>query len=60
MIRGTSGGQPGYKRLFKWPWTPLDLVIGAGIYFITPLPLMEAAGTLLLPVVGLFIALSFA
>lgn len=54
-----SGNGAGLKR-FLDRWIILHIAIGLGLAFLVPIPLKEAAVTLLLPVAGIFIGLSFA
>ena len=54
-----SGGKPGYKRLIN-RWFPLHLLIGIIISWLVEMNLKEAANTVLLPLVGILIGLSFA
>ena len=54
-----SGNGAGLKR-FLDRWLILHVAVGLGIASVVPIPLKEAAVTLLLPVAGIFIGLSFA
>jgi hypothetical protein len=54
-----SGNGAGLKR-FLDRWILLHITVGLALAFLTPIPLKEAAVTLLLPVAGIFIGLSFA
>jgi len=58
LLRGT-GGKPGYRRLLNFKYLG-DLTIGALVFLLVPMPLQEAGGTVLLPLAGLLIGLSFA
>lgn len=58
FIRGT-GERPGILR-FRDRWLLLHALVGVFIAVALPITLKEAATTLLLPVAGIFIGLSFA
>ena len=54
-----SGNGAGLKR-FLDRWMLLHIAVGLALAFLIPIPLKDAAVTLLLPVAGIFIGLSFA
>lgn len=54
-----SGNLSGIKRFLDW-WLVLHIIIGCTFSFLLPISLQDAAVTLLLPVAGIFIGLSFA
>lgn len=54
-----SGNGAGLKR-FLDRWVLLHIAVGLALAFLVPIPLQDAAVTLLLPVAGIFIGLSFA
>lgn len=56
--RGT-GGKPGYRRLIN-RWLLIHAIIGASLATLIAAPLDQAANTVLLPIAGLLIGLSFA
>ncbi len=58
LIKGTGNG-PGVNRFVDW-WILFHIAIGAGMSYILPVTLQEAATSLLLPVAGILIGLSFA
>ncbi|MFN0149674.1 MAG: hypothetical protein ACKVU1_03055 [bacterium] len=58
FFRGTSG-EPGYRK-FVNRWLLFHAVVGAALFFLVPISLKDAANTVLLPLTGVFIGLSFA
>lgn len=58
FFRG-SGDAPGITRFADW-WLIIHVLVGIGLAWLVPIPLQEAATSLLLPVAGIFIGLSFA
>lgn len=52
-------GKPGLLRLFD-RWLVLHVGVGFGLAWLVEVPLHEAARTLILPLAGIFIGLSFA
>ncbi len=58
LIKGTGNG-PGIRRFIDW-WILFHIAIGVTMAYILPVTLKEAATTLLLPVAGILIGLSFA
>jgi amino acid permease len=54
-----SGAKPGYRRLVN-RWILLHLCAGGIVAFLTQIDLQTAANTVLLPLVGILIGLSFA
>lgn len=58
MTRGT-GGTSGSRR-FVDRWLVVHLTVGVAIAHLVPIPLQEAATTLLIPVAGVFVGLAFA
>lgn len=58
LIRGTGSG-PGLRR-FLDRWLIIHLVVGVAMTFLLPIPIRDAATSLLLPLAGIFIGLSFA
>lgn len=54
-----SGGKPGYRRLLN-RWILLHLSIGFLIAFLIRIDLATSANTVLLPLAGIFVGLSFA
>lgn len=54
-----SGAQPGYRRLLN-RWIILHLFSGVIVALVVPIDLQTAANTVLLPLVGILIGLSFA
>lgn len=58
FFRG-SGAGPGIVRFID-RWLLAHIAIGTALSLIVPMPLEEAATSLLLPVAGIFIGLSFA
>lgn len=58
FFRG-SGDRPGIARFLDL-WLLVHGVVGGGLAFIVPISLEDAATSLLLPVAGVFIGLSFA
>jgi hypothetical protein len=58
LVRG-GGGKPGYRRFIDW-WLPLHLSIGIGLAVLVPKSLEEAATSILFPMAGVLIGLTFA
>ena len=58
LIKGTGNG-PGLSRYFD-RWILLHILVGVVIALILPITLKEASTSLLLPVAGILIGLSFA
>jgi len=58
FFRG-SGGRPGFLRLLNW-WLIGHICIGTILSFAVKAELQNAANTVLLPLAGIFIGLSFA
>jgi len=58
MAKG-SGSKPGYRRLVN-KWLVFHLAVGAVFALIVPVTLATAASTVLLPLAGILIGLSFA
>jgi hypothetical protein len=58
LISGTGNGT-GIKRFVDW-WLLLHILAAGILSYFLPISLKEAATTLLLPVAGIFIGLSFA
>jgi hypothetical protein len=56
---GGSGGTPGYRRLLNL-WLLLHGAIGAALAWVVWVDLATAANTVLLPLVGVLVGLSFA
>ena len=54
-----SGAKPGYRRLVN-TWIMIHLIVGVIVSFVVPVNLENAANTVLLPLVGILIGLSFA
>ena len=54
-----SGAGPGLRRFLDW-WLILHAVVGAGLALALPISLETAGTSLLLPIAGIFIGLSFA
>lgn len=54
-----SGGKRGFKRIIN-KWIYLHIVVGTILSFVVPVTLNMAANTVLLPLIGIFIGLSFA
>jgi hypothetical protein len=58
LFRARSGG-PGWKRVTDW-WLAVHFVVGLAISHFVTVPLNEAAKAVLLPMVGVFVGMSFA
>lgn len=54
-----SGGKPGVRRLLD-RWTVFHLGVGLGLSFAVKMDLATCAGTVLLPLAGILVGLSFA
>jgi|SRR5687767_3465296 len=54
-----SGGRPGYRRLVNL-WTLFHLTVGLLFAVVVPVTLVTAANTVLLPLAGVLVGLSFA
>ena len=54
-----SGGEPGYRRIIN-KWILFHLLIGIIISLLVQISLQACANTVLLPLAGIFIGLSFA
>ena len=54
-----SGGKPGYVRVLDI-WIAAHIIVGFILSLVVPINLKDAANTVLLPVVGMLIGLSFA
>ena len=50
---------PGWKRLIDW-WLLWHVALGAVLAWLVPLSIAEAAKTVLLPLAGVFVGMSFA
>ena len=59
FCQGSGTGDPGYKRIING-WGCLHLFIGAILAYVVPKTLDVAAATVLLPLAGVFVGLSFA
>ena len=59
FIKG-SGGRSGFRRLLLNWWILLHLSVGWGLSHFVPVDLITAANAVLLPLVGILIALAFA
>ena len=57
-FRGTGAG-PGFRRFRDW-WLVMHLAVGLLLAWLVPVSLADAANTVLLPLAGIFIGLSFA
>lgn len=58
LFRG-SGGQPGFRRVFN-KWLLLHLLVGVILSLSVSLKLQECSNTVLLPLAGVLVGLSFA
>ena len=58
-LRKGVGGGPGIRRILGWAF-PLHLAVGAVLAWLAPLSIQESANTVLLPLAGIFIGLTFA
>ena len=58
LVKGTGNG-PGIKRFMDW-WIVFHISVGGILAYLLPISLKDAATSLLLPVAGIFIGLSFA
>ena len=58
LMVGTGNG-PGIKRFIDW-WLLLHVSVAGALAYLLPISLKDAATSLLLPVAGIFIGLSFA
>jgi len=54
-----SGGKSGIKRFVDW-WSLIHIVVGVILALIVPVDIKTAANSVLIPLVGILIALSFA
>lgn len=54
-----SGADPGFGRILNW-WLVLHIGVGVGAVFVVPGTLKDAANSVLLPMVGILIGLTFA
>jgi hypothetical protein len=59
LIKGREKGKPGIYRFFDY-WLLIHFVFGISLSLVVPATLKEAANTVLLPLAGIFIGLSFA
>ena len=58
LIKG-SGSKPGYRKIVDL-WLIIHMAIGVTLALIVPIDLKDAANTVLLPLAGILIGLSFA
>ena len=54
-----SGAKPGYRRIVNW-WLLLHLAMGFLLAYVVKVNLVNAANSVLLPLVGILVGLSFA
>lgn len=59
FFRGIDGRKPGLFSMFD-RWILFHLIVAAGLTYLVPVSVKEAASTVLLPLASIFIGLSFA
>src|SRR5687768_15851964 len=59
LLNGYEGSKPGIKRIIT-PWLFLHVLIGFGLAIFVASPLKDLARTVLLPILGILIGLTFA
>ena len=55
----STGRRPGYRKLLD-RWLLVHVFVGAALAWLVPITLKDSANTVLLPLAGIFIGLSFA
>ncbi len=59
LFRGCGGHRPGLNRFWNW-WLLVHILVGVALAFLVKDDLKTAANAVLLPLVGIFVGLSFA